>query len=507
MTGTSPLLAVEELSKTFPGQRALRDVTLAVRPGEVLGLLGQNGSGKSTLIKVLAGYHEPDPGYRAWFAGEPVSLDSHETAWRRRAHFIHQELALVPTLGATENLALGRGFETGRFGRIRWRAERRRAEESLRSFGFDIDVEVPTGELDPAERTAIAIARVLQGWDSPQGLLVLDEATAALPRPEVDRLFDAVRRLAGAGAGVIFVSHRLEEVLAVTDRIAVLRDGELVAETETASVDHAALVELIVGRALDQLYVAPPPPRDDVLLSVRDLEGEGLEGVSFDIHAGEIVGVAGLVGSGRDRLCAALFGAEPATGSVRLAGRELSGADPHRRLEEGLALVPANRGRDGVVAPLCFRENLTLSALAPLRRHGRIRASSERRECEEWMERIDLQPRRPERPIREFSGGNQQKAVIARALRAKPRLLLLDEPTQGVDVGAKASIYRLLAEAAAAGTAALICSSEPEELAGICDRVLVFRGGRQCAELTAEGLAPDRIATETLAAPMAKEAA
>lgn len=501
MTGVSPVLRVEHLSKTFPGQAALRDVTLEVRPGEVLGLLGQNGSGKSTLIKVLAGYHEPDPGYGAWFAGEPVSLDPRETSWRRQAHFIHQDLALVPTLSAAENLALGRGYLTDRFGRIRWRAERRQASDSLEAFGFDFDVDRPAGELEPAERTAIAITRAMQGWDGPRGLLVLDEATASLSGPEVGRLFESVRGVAAAGAGVIFVSHRLEEVLAVTDRLAILRDGELVATAETADVDHQALVELIVGRAVEQLYVPPPPPREDVLLSVRDLVGGDVDGVSFDVHAGEIVGVAGLVGSGREQIARLLFGAEPAeSGTIEIDGRELGGLDPHDRIEAGLALVPAERGRDGIVAPLSFRENLSLSALGPLCSRGRIVRGRERGDVATWIARIDLQPPQGERPLAEFSGGNQQKAVIARALRAGPRMLLLDEPTQGVDVGAKVSIYRLLADAAAAGTAALVCSSEPDELVGICDRVLVFRGGRVAADLSGPALSADHLVAETLAA-------
>jgi len=502
--GVPPILELEGLSKTFPGQVALRDVSLEVRSGEVLGLLGQNGSGKSTLIKVLAGYHEPDPGYRASFAGSEISLAARDTSWRRHAHFIHQELALIPTLSTVENLALGRGFITDRVGRIRWRAERREARGSLSGFDLEIDLDRPCGELGPAERTTIAIARALQGWDGPRGLLVLDEATAALSGPEVERLFESVRRVAAAGAGVVFVSHRLEEVLAVTDRLVVLRDGELVAEAETAEVDHQALVELIVGREIEQLYVPPPPPRADVLCEVRELAGGEVAGASFDLHAGEIVGVAGLVGSGRDQICRLLFGLEPAVaGTVALDGRPLQTLSQSQRRAAGMALVPAERAREGIVAPLSFRENLTFSGLDPLCRGGRIVRGRERAEVAEWIGRIGLQPPEPERPLAQFSGGNQQKAVIARALRTKPRMLLLDEPTQGVDVGAKTAIYELLAAAAAEGTAALVCSSEPEELAGICDRVLVFRGGRVQAELSGAALAAERIVSETLSPAVA----
>ncbi|MBI5088023.1 MAG: sugar ABC transporter ATP-binding protein [Actinobacteria bacterium] len=480
------------VSKTFPGQVALDGASLEVRPGRVHALVGQNGSGKSTLIKILAGYHHADEGGEATLLGEPLDLTSGTAA--PRIHVMHQDLGLVSSLSAVENLALGRGFHTGAFGRVRWKAETARARTSLTSLGATFDPRMPVGELSPSERSIVALARALEGWDDDGGgLLILDEPTASMARPDVTRLFQAVRRFCERGAGVIFVSHRLDEVFEIADDYTVLRDGRVVGAGAVADLTHDSLIELIVGRALQEHVPGDDPEGGDPVLVATGLWGAQLAGLDLTVHAGETVGVAGLVGSGRDELPNLLFGAAArAAGTVTVRGKPVGG-DPFSSVRVGLALVPAERKRFGSIGHQSIRENISLSRLRPLFIKGKLSRSAERQDVARWADRVELRPAEPERLFETLSGGNQQKAVIARWLRTEPAALVLDEPTQGVAVGSKNTIYGLLRDAAAGGLAVLVCSSEAEELAELCDRVIVLSGGRPVVELRGHQLTADSI--------------
>ena len=501
--GPTPVLHVESLSKTYPGQVALDGARLEVRPGEVHALVGQNGSGKSTLIKLLGGYVQADHGAVVRFNGHPVDLWSMSHVDRQQIRIVHQDLGLVPTLSAIENLGLGRGYLVGAAGRIRWRAEAARAQELLLRFGLAPDVRQPVGTLSAAEQAAIAIVRALQDWEEgTAGLLVLDEPTASLNRREVEALFREVRRVAALGAGVIFVSHMLDEVLDLADRVTVLRDGAVVAAgVPTEGLDQHALVDLIVGRPIGELYpAAPTTPPGAPVLEVESVFGITLRGVTFKVHSGEVVGIAGLVGSGRDEIANAIAGMSPRFAGKVLVDKRKVFASPRDSLRAGIALVPADRKGLGLDPEDRLADHVVLPRLGPFQRRTVLHTRALRDDAADWVEKLDVQPPLLDRRMGKFSGGNQQKAVLARWLRTDPTVLLLDEPTQGVDVGAKAAIYRQIAEAARAGMAVLIASSDAEELVHLCDRVIVLRAGMMSAELAGANLTEERLVAETLGA-------
>ena len=495
----SAVLNVERVSKTFPGQIALDDASLVVNPGRVHALVGQNGSGKSTLIKILAGYHRADEGAVASLLGEELDLVGGGGGRAPRIHVMHQDLGLVNSLNSVENLALGRGFHTGFLGRVRWKEEEARAKAHIATIGASFDVRAPVGMLTPAERSLVALARALEGWDDNDGgLIILDEPTASMARLDVMHLFEAVRKIRDRGAGVVFVSHRIDEVFEIADDYTVLRDGRVVATGELADLTHESLIELIVGRVLDDVGSHQHEHGGEPVMEVRDLWGDRLESLSLTVHAGEVVGFAGLVGSGRDELPHLLFGAKRrAAGTVTIKGVSVR-EDPHQAMRAGMALVPAERKRYGSIGGQTIRENVSLARLRPLMSHGRLSRKLERAEVAKWAARVDLRPAEPERLFDTLSGGNQQKAVIARWLRTAPSVLVLDEPTQGVDVGAKSTIYGLLAEAAAEGMALVVCSSEAEELAAICDRVIILANGQVIAELHGSSLSAESIVHQML---------
>jgi ribose transport system ATP-binding protein len=496
---TSPLLRLANLSKTFPGQQALADVDLELRSGEVCALAGQNGSGKSTLIKILAGYHAPDAGARLEFAGEPVPFGELSAPWRRHLRFIHQDLGLVSTLNTLDNLGLVTGYVTGRGGRIRWHAEERRAHKLLSEFGLSIDVRRQVGTLTAVEQTLVAIVRALADWHDDTGILVLDEPTASLTRPEVQRLFSVLRRIRRDGAAILFVSHRLEETFDIADRIVVLRGGRIVSDCSVDQIDERGLITQIIGREPESLYPELPPTQSEIVLQATGLNGARTQSVDITLHAGEILGVAGLSGSGREEVASLIFDAGSArNGRVSVTGNPLKGIGPRRSIDAGIAFVSADRAARGVIPTFSVGANITLPLLAPVVRWGRINRTKEREEVSDWIQRVELRPPDPDAPLTALSGGNQQKAIIAKWLRTKPRVILADEPTQGVDVGAKVAIHSLLVEAARLGTGVLLCSSEEEDLAKLCDRVLVLCNGRVVAELAGVALTHERIVAETL---------
>jgi ribose transport system ATP-binding protein len=478
-------LVITSLSKTFEGQQALRGVDFDVNPGEIHALVGQNGSGKSTLVKVLAGFERPDRGATARIGDERLELGDALAARTARLCFVHQDLGLIDTMSVTENIAFSLRYETSH-GRIRWRAEAQRARDVLSIVESSIDVRSTVGDLRPVDRTTVAIARALAAAQSGGRFLILDEPTAALPRVECGRLFDLMRRLAGQGMGLVFIAHNIDEVLEIADRVTVLRDGRKVGTESVATLDRDRLTSLILGRDLESTFTereAEPSSGTDARLDVRDLAANSLKGVSFSVAAGEILGIAGIVGSGREELTPLISGAESHRGEVRVSGRKVDPGAPAAAIAAGMASVPADRADAGLVAEMSVGENLTLANLSPFWEKGLLRPSSEREEIRRWIARLDVQPPRADIPIHALSGGNQQKVLLAKWLRLSPAVLVLDEPTQGVDVGAKRDIYAAVTQAAADGAAVLLSSADADELAVLCDRVLVLRGGQIHREL------------------------
>jgi ribose transport system ATP-binding protein len=486
---------VRGLAKAFGNTRALDGVSLDVAPAEVHALLGHNGSGKSTLIKLLSGYHAPDAGTVA-IRGEEVSLPLAAAEQQRLGlRFVHQDLGLVPTISVLENLRVGR-FETRAGGRIAWRAERARTRELLRRFDLDVDPDAPVARLSQTERAIVAVLRGLQDVDElGGGLVVLDEPTASLPANEVHRLFDAVRRVTEQGSSVLFVTHRVDEVLEICDRASILREGKLVATVAVAETDEAGIVRLIVGRDLGDLY--PEVEHDTAgttVLSAEAISGAVVRDVSFSVREGEILGLTGLLGAGHDEVPYLLFGAD------RLAGGAIVDAEhgplhpsPEASLAAGIALLPADRLRLAGIPRATVRENITLPSLRAYRRKRGLDRARERRDAADVVRRISVVPADPEANLGALSGGNQQKALLGRSVLTRPRVLLLHEPTQGVDIGARQTIFEVLQESAAAGTSVVYSSVEYEDLAHLCDRVLVFRNGRIASELSGAALTHEAI--------------
>lgn len=491
-----PALAVTDASKAFGPNQAVDGISFELAPGRVHALLGGNGSGKSTLIKMLAGVERAEAGQVA-IAGQSIALPEMTPARAAAAglQFVHQQRSTFPGLTVAENLAIGGpGFPVGRAGRVRWREARRRAQRALERFAIEADPDQQLGELGPARQTMVAIARALQFQPEGEGVLLLDEPTASLPDAEVRLLLDGLRRHAERGQTIVFVTHRLEEVFAVADNAILLRDGRVIDEVSPEKITHADLVELIIGRAVEQ--VAPLGRRADgpAILEIEGLRAGPVGPVDLAISAGEIVGVAGLVGSGRSSLLKALFGVLPAdAGSVRLDGERVDADAPRHAMRAGFAFVPENRADDAAFPELSLVENVSVAVHDDYWRGGRIRGRAERRDAEQLFETYLVKAESVEDPLSSLSGGNQQKVIVARWLRRKPRVLLLDEPTQGVDVGARAEIYGLIHRAVEAGSAALVASSDSEELAAICGRVIVLRRGRIVGEVHRDELTSDRI--------------
>jgi len=499
---TGAVLELRGLSKTFGEVRALRDVDLTVMPGEVHALLGENGSGKSTLIKVLSGAYVPDRGARLWVQGGEVDLPLQPGRFRDLGlSFVHQDLGLLPELTVTENLRVSQTVAAPR-GLIGWAREHRLAGELLQSFGLDIDPRARLGSLDQTERTLVAVLRAVSELGDRRSLLVLDEPTVFLPGEGVELLFRVVHELvADARMGVLLVSHDLAEVLDHADTVTVLRAGRGEGTRPTAGLTPAALAELIVGRRVEAGSRARAP-RDDraPALAVQGLRTRLLGGVDLTIAEGEVVGVTGLAGSGYEEFPAALYGALPATGSVSLAGDswELTRSGPRASLRRGMAYVPADRRTEGAALTLSVAENVTLPVLTQLRRGPGVSARAVRARADSLIAEYDVRPARADVPMANLSGGNAQKAVLGKWLQDSPSLLLLHEPTQGIDVGAKDRIFRSIVAAADQGLSVLVASSDYDQLCQLCDRVVVLAGGRAIAELSGAELTYERLSALVL---------
>ncbi|MGZ4316595.1 MAG: sugar ABC transporter ATP-binding protein [Gaiellaceae bacterium] len=480
----APLLEVRGLSKAFGGSEALDRVDFDLRPNEIHALLGENGAGKSTLVKILAGVHRPDEG-EIRFQGHSVHASALPMS------FVHQELGLADAMSVAENIALVSGYRR-RAGLIRWKDVSRRAEDVLRVMGADIDPQRNVLLLTAADKSLVAIAR---GLAVDARLFSLDEPTAALPESDVARLFDVLRRLRENGIGMIYVTHRLDEVFRLADRVTILRDGRKVATLDVAETTPAELIYLIVGRRLSEVIPAPSGKRGTAILELEDAVVGSAGPVSFSLHEGEILGLVGLRGGGHDTIGRMLCGdARLAQGSARLVGKEIGRCGVHESMRRGIAFITSKRAEEGLAPTLVVRENVFLNPAArsgtPLRVIPRRR---ERHRAVEVLERFDIRPRQPERVVATLSGGNQQKVLLARAMELDTKLLVLEEPTFGVDVGARAEIYLKLAQSAQEGLAAVVVSSDFKEVAGICDRAIVFNRGRAVAEVPRGELSAARL--------------
>jgi ABC-type sugar transport system ATPase subunit len=475
-------LRIDHLSKSFPGTQALSDVSLQVGPGEIRALVGGNGSGKSTLIKILAGVQPADPGGQITVSGESIAAEDITPEWSFAAAlaFVHQDLGLFEHLSVAENVFVGLPYPR-RAGRIDWGKLNREAASILERLRVKVSPRVPLAGLRASDRTLVAIARAVRGRDGTHdGALVLDEPTARLAAPEADRLLDALRRFAVDGQTILYVSHRLDEVLAMADSIAVLRDGAVVADRSTDGLDAGELSRLIVGHTVVSTAEArADPTAGPLLLEVEDVWTGPLKGVDLTVAEGEIIGITGLIGAGTSSLLRAIYGAQDRRGVVRLGGRELCSGDIAAAARAGAALVPENRLREGAFVTLSVRENLSASYLTRFRhRLSWIDRRAEVQASTEAIRAYGVRCRSPEMPMALLSGGNQQKVVFARWLTGEPRLLLLDEPTQGVDVGARAEIHRQVRAAAKRGCGVIVASSDADELLELSDRVVVLRDGK-----------------------------
>lgn len=491
-------IVVTGLSKHFGGTRALDSVSLRLEPGKIHALVGQNGCGKSTFIKILSGYYTPDPGGTIAIGSTRLHLPlSGASSSEHGFTFVHQDLGLGESLSVMENVCAG-ALVTSPWGRVRWRAQRKVVRGLLTDLGSEINPDVPVAELSQAERTTVAMARALYARGRGMArLLVLDEPTANLPPPEVSKLFVAVRRAAALGTAVLFVTHRLGEVLALTDEISVLRDGRHVLTAETRTMTEADIIEAILGRTLGEMYPGRGSGRrDKILLSARSLRGGSISDVSFELHEGEILGITGLVGMGQDEIPYLLVGAaKTRQGDLSFASGKATRLTPSRATRLGIGLLPANRTTDSGVLGATIRENLTSVSLRGFVSGGRLRHRDEREATMQALKEYDVRPGDDsERLLGSLSGGNQQKVLVAKWLRMPNlRCMILHEPTQGIDVSAKKSVLRLVKEMAAKGIAVILVSAEHEDLAHLCDRVLVVRDGRVRAEVTGDQLHRDRI--------------
>ncbi len=480
------LLAVHAVSKQFGGTEALKSVSVELNAGEIVALLGENGAGKSTLIKILAEVYSLDTGRVTW-----RGTDVTDRLRQLPIAFIHQDLGLIEWMTVAENICLTLGFPR-RFGLVNWDAARAQAVEALDRLGAGIDPEIRVQQLSRTEKSLVAIARALA---TKAEVMILDEPTASLPAGDVARLFAVLRRLRHRGVGMIYVSHRLDEVFEIADRMIVLRDGRVAGEREVAATSPEEAILLIVGREPSQVFRRPVRRAGSPLLLFRNVMIEDVGPIDGEIQAGEVVGLVGLAGAGQESVGRALFGVVPLTGGeVRLDGDVLEPGSPRHAMARGINLVCADRVGESVVPNLSVRENLFLNPVAA----GRslisvLRPGRERRAAVEAGQRLALRPNDPAMPIQMLSGGNQQKVVIGRWLHLNGKVYVFEDPTAGVDVGAKAEIYRLFDVVLRSGAAILIVSTDFEEVAKVCHRALVFDRGRVVAELGADDLSVENL--------------
>jgi ABC-type sugar transport system ATPase subunit len=476
----SGTLEIRGMHKAFPNVQALVDVSIEVRPGEILALMGENGAGKSTLLKVLSGDYQPDSGTMT-LDGESLVFGGPSDARRQGIRVIYQEPEIIPGVSVAENIYAGE--LPSRLGFVDRRRLDALVSADLRRYGFEnlLPTNLQGDMLSPAQRQLVEIMRALK---SGVRVLALDEPTSSLTDDEVERLFTLVRRLRDDGVALVYVSHRINEILRLADRVAVMRDGRLIAVRPAAELTQGEIVRLMVGRELKDVFRRNRAATDTVVLRAEDIQSDWHRGITFEVHAGEVVGFSGLVGAGRTELAKVIFGDLPRTsGRVLVEGREATINQPSDAIRLGLGLAPEDRKREGLVLIRSVMENASLAILHRLSRFHFVRRAMERRTASEYIERLAVKTPSLDQEVGKLSGGNQQKVVLARWLAAKPRVLILDEPTRGIDVGAKAEIYRLIDQLANEGLGIMFISSELPEILGMSDRIIVMQSGRITGEL------------------------
>lgn len=480
MTDITPLISARGISKHFAAIDVLRDVDLDLQRGEIHALLGENGAGKSTFAKILAGVHRPSRG-TITLNGEPVDILNPIVAQKLGITLIHQEPISFPDLSVAENLVLGRG-DGGWFARVPWAEMTRNARALMDLLGVRIDVTKPMRGLSIADQQMVEIARALA---SDSRLIIMDEPTAPLTPKEVETLFGIARRLRDEGRTIIFISHRLEEVRALCDRVTIFRDGNKIATDTIGNLTDADIIRLMIGRPLKEFRHKARAEIGDVALKVEGLTLPGVfHDISFEVRKGEIVGLGGLVGAGRTDVARAIFGVAPATsGTVTVAGKRVTITEPAQAIDLGLAFVPEDRAAAGIFRTLSVEENISAAVPKQIAPGGFIRRAVEKALAQESVRKLSIKLASLRQPIGELSGGNQQKAILARWLLTDPSVLILDEPTRGIDIGVKAEFYDMIGDLAASGRAILLISSELPELLALCDRVLVMSEGRLTADI------------------------
>ena len=490
-----PLLQMQAVHKRFPGVHALKGVDFEVAAGEIHALLGENGAGKSTLIKTIAGVHKPDEG-QMLFEGKEVQFNTPRDAQKQGVDTVYQELSLYPDLSVAENIFIGHAPRRtfGPFKVMDWQTMNRRAKELLADLEvFDIDVRQIVGTFNVGNRQRFEIAKALS---HDAKLLIMDEPTAALTEADVEQLFRIVRLLKERGVGIIFITHKLSEVFELADRVTVLRDGEYIGTKKVSETSESELISMMVGRTIDKLFPKQDAEIGEVVLEVRKLQREPYtRDVSFKVHAGEIVGLAGLVGAGRSETAQLIFGIHKAkSGDILMRGKKLSIDHPSQAVEQGIAYVPEDRGTQGLIKEMNIRDNVSLAVLGEIANNGFIDFGKEESLAQHAIEQFGIRAYGPQQIANKLSGGNQQKVVVSKWLASEPKLLIMDEPTRGVDVGAKSEIHRLMSRLAAErGLAILMISSELPEILGMSDRILVMRQGRIVAEFDREEASQEKI--------------
>ncbi|MDQ3226984.1 MAG: sugar ABC transporter ATP-binding protein [Chloroflexota bacterium] len=488
--GMTPTLRVADVSKSYPGVRALQHVDLEVLPGEIHAVIGENGAGKSTLMKIVFGVTQPDSG-AIEVQGTPVHIGSPVEAQRLGVAMVHQELSLVPALDVARNIYLGREPSLA-LGIIDWPALYRNAGALLRRLGIALNPRQVVRGLSTAHKQMVEIARALS-WQSK--LLILDEPTSSLTQGEIRELFRILRDLKTGGVSVLYISHRLEELPEIADRVTVMRDGHTVGTVDARSTPIPALIRMMVGRGVDQLFPRAHVPIGDEILRVEGLTRHGVvEDVSFSVHAGEIVGMAGLVGAGRSETARLIVGADKKdAGRTIIDGRVVEIGSPAVAIAAGIALLPEDRKQQGLVLPLPVKNNLSLATLREFTRFGIVWQRERDRMAQRFVRDLSIRTPNLDFRVRNLSGGNQQKVVLGKWLGSHPRVLIFDEPTRGIDVGAKVEVYEEMNDLIARGAGILLISSELPEVLGMSDRVLVMHEGRLVADLPRAEATPERV--------------
>ena len=492
---TQALVEIRNITKQFPGVTALQDVSFTVNEGEIHALIGENGAGKSTMIKILSGLYKPEAGGEVIFAGEPIKSFTALESLQRGIVVIYQDFSLFSNLTVMENIALGPYVKDGKH-MVDWKKMEETARKTLDKLQFQVDLHAPVGSLSVAKQQIVAIARALA---NKARLLVLDEPTSALSRGEVTKLFEIMRSLKKEGISLLFISHKLDEIFTISDRLTVFRDGKCMGTFEREEMDYDRMIHLMVGRKIEY-KIFEKNRQDDVVLELKNFSKAGqFRDISFKLNRGEILGITGLVGAGRTEVAQTIFGLNhPDSGELILEGKRVVIENPQEAVAKGIAYVPENRLQEGLVLRKPIKDNLVLTVLRSISKFGLVNREKKTDLVAGWMEKLTIRPPMPDILTSKLSGGNQQRVVLAKWLATSPKILIVDEPTNGIDVGAKTEIHQILRDLAKSGIGIIVISSELPEILAIADRVIIMRRGRITDEKFCEGLNQEELLSKAI---------